>query len=73
MKNRTTLALLMLLLLFLAACGTNTDLDDDPDNNDALLFGTDNSLDIITWNLREFPWQGAETLEALAQIIMLKL
>jgi hypothetical protein len=29
-----------------------------PDQTDVLLFGTDNTLDIVTWNLREFPWLG---------------
>ncbi|MEF3695190.1 MAG: endonuclease/exonuclease/phosphatase family protein [Candidatus Cloacimonadota bacterium] len=69
MNLRIKLILMLLLLALLTACGTNTDLDNDPDDNDALLFGTENTLDIVTWNLREFPWQGQETLEALAQMI----
>jgi endonuclease/exonuclease/phosphatase family metal-dependent hydrolase len=69
MKTLLKCLAIVLLLLSLWACGTNTDLDNDPDQTDVLLFGTDNTLDIVTWNLREFPWLGQTTLDALAQII----
>ena len=59
----------VLMILVLASCGTNTPLDNNHDPIDEIVFGTDITLDVVTWNLREFPWQGEQTLEALAQII----
>jgi len=63
--------MIVLASLFLFwGCGTNTNLTPDIDE-DSLIFGTDETLDIVTWNLREFPWQGSQTIEALAQLIPL--
>ncbi|MBM4403818.1 MAG: endonuclease/exonuclease/phosphatase family protein [Candidatus Cloacimonetes bacterium] len=62
--------LLLMLILHLMSCGTNTQLT-DPNVNDSsdYAFGTDETFDVATWNLREFPWAGNATLDFLAQII----
>jgi len=52
------------------SCGTNTKLADptDPDSS-AYAFGTAETFDFATWNLREFPLAGNSTLDYLTQII----
>lgn len=53
--------------LWLASCGTNTNLTNPPD--DAVLeFGSAESLEIITWNLRTFPLSEAG-IQTIAQIV----
>jgi endonuclease/exonuclease/phosphatase family metal-dependent hydrolase len=69
MMNRslrlTLLPLLAAIALF--SCGTNTPLV--PPEDDAILnFGTDASLEIVTWNLRTFPLDTA-SIQTIAQII----
>lgn len=61
-------AALILGIFWLGACGTNTKLDDDntgfqPD------YGSDETFEVISWNLREFPWNGESTIRELAAII----
>lgn len=62
--------MLMALCFSVMSCGTNTNLMDpgDPDSS-AFAFGTSATFDIATWNLREFPWAGNNTLDFLAQTI----
>ena len=61
----TLLPLLAAIALF--SCGTNTPLV--PPEDDAILnFGTDASLEIVTWNLRTFPLDTA-SIQTIAQII----
>jgi len=55
MKLRIKLVALICLVLLFAACGKNTVLiPPDIDQTD-INFGTDSTLDIITWNLKVFP------------------
>ncbi|MCD4652220.1 MAG: endonuclease/exonuclease/phosphatase family protein [Candidatus Cloacimonetes bacterium] len=74
------LALLLIVLVF--ACGENTDItggsDDDNGNDDngtdSLYietgpFGTDSTLDVITWNIEHFPKQGDSTIVHVANLI----
>ncbi|MDD3536272.1 MAG: endonuclease/exonuclease/phosphatase family protein [Candidatus Cloacimonetes bacterium] len=65
---------LLFYLLFLAAffllfsCGENHKLTPPPSGDSILLFGSDNTLDIITWNLQTFPL-APSTIDLLADII----
>lgn len=61
---------LLLIALLLTGCGTNINNPDDPHEAE-LAFGTDGTLDIVTWNLREFPWLGESTIESLSLLIPL--
>lgn len=75
MANKRCVALTLLItliLLFAAGCGKNTDITDytDPDNN-LLLFGSDASFDVVSWNLRTFPSLKPQTRDLLVQIIPL--
>ncbi len=67
-----TISLVICLGIF-SSCGTNTNLNPQiPDNS--IVFGTDGTFDIATWNLKEFPLKGNVTLEHLARLIpMLQL
>lgn len=58
------------ILMILGGCGKNTVLPPHGDS-DVVVFGTDTTFDVVTWNLREFPWLGETTVEALAQLIPL--
>ncbi|MCB5247831.1 MAG: endonuclease/exonuclease/phosphatase family protein [Candidatus Cloacimonetes bacterium] len=61
------LPLLAALALAFAGCGTNTPLV-PPDEDGILSFGTDQSLEVVTWNLRTFPLD-ASSLQTIAQIV----
>lgn len=61
------LPLLAAILLALTACGTNTPLV-PPDDENFLSFGSDESFEIVTWNLRTFPLDQS-SLQTIAQII----
>ncbi|SVD85878.1 uncharacterized protein METZ01_LOCUS438732, partial [marine metagenome] len=52
--------------LFICSCAKNTIIDS---TNTFLNFGTDETLDIITWNIEHFPKQGEITVEHLLEII----
>ncbi len=66
-RRYTLLTLVAAFALTLFGCGTNTPLV-PPDQEGILSFGTDQSLEVITWNLRTFPLdQGS--LQTIAQII----
>lgn len=63
-------ALILMILLFITSCGENhkiTPPDVDVDVN-PIEFGTANTLDIVTWNLREFPLT-PNTINLLVEII----
>ncbi|MDZ4182683.1 MAG: endonuclease/exonuclease/phosphatase family protein, partial [Candidatus Cloacimonadaceae bacterium] len=68
--KRPLFLLLLISLLFAFSCGTNTNLT-NPDQQEALLFGTDDSFEVLTWNLRTFPLNNPGTLEIIAQMIPL--
>ncbi len=61
----TLLPLLAAIALF--SCGTNTPLVPGDDES-ILSFGSDQSLEIVTWNLRTFPLDQA-SIQTIAQII----
>lgn len=64
-----TLTLILIVALF-SGCGTNTDLiSENPE--DLIRYGADDTFEVLTWNLREFPLQSTQTLEQLAHIIPL--
>lgn len=76
-RNRSHAALFMLMCLamcfLLLSCGTNTKLNPE-DNTVSIAFGTDETFDVATWNLKEFPFKGNETLQHLSRLIpLLKL
>lgn len=58
-------AVLIVLLLSLLSCGKNTVLK--PDETEGIAFGTEQTLDILTWNLKLFP-EGTD-LVSLKQMI----
>jgi endonuclease/exonuclease/phosphatase family metal-dependent hydrolase len=60
--------LLLLLLVFSSSCGDNQKLTPPIGEDTGLLFGTDTTLDIITWNLKTFPLN-ANTVSLLSEII----
>ena len=71
---------LLLIALIIFACGENhkfiTDDDNPPDTTstsspfDGMTFGTDNSLEIMTWNLEHFPLKPTDTVSKAADIIV---
>ena len=64
-----TLALILTVALF-SGCGNNTNLV--PDNpEDLIRYGSADTFEVVTWNLREFPLMNTDTLEQLAHIIPL--
>ncbi len=65
MRYKIRTAALLMLLLILLSCGKNTILK--PDETEGIAFGTENTLDIVTWNLKMFP-EGTD-LVSLQQMI----
>ena len=63
-----SLLLLLLLVLFISSCGENQKLTPPAGDDTELLFGTDTTLDIVTWNLKTFPLN-ANTVGLLSEII----
>ena len=61
---------LVLASLLITGCGTNINNPDNPHDSN-IAFGTDGTLDIVTWNLREYPWLGESTIESLSLLIPL--
>ncbi len=69
MKKKYSYAFLILLFgLFFSSCGENQSLTPPDVETNILKFGTDQTLDIVTWNLREFPWK-SNTIDLLVEII----
>jgi len=67
MPNRKTAIMLIVTLVFLSACGKNTNLNPEDNDLTAITFGTSNTLDIVTWNLKTFP--EVTDLSSLTQMI----
>lgn len=67
-KKYIVLPLLLVLLLVISSCGENQKLTPPTGDDLALLFGTDTTLDLITWNLKTFPLN-ANTVNILSEII----
>ncbi len=65
--RKALLPLLTAIAFTLIGCGTNTPLV-PPDTEDILTFGTDESLEVVSWNLRTFPLNQS-SLQTIAQII----
>ncbi|MCK9557837.1 MAG: endonuclease/exonuclease/phosphatase family protein [Candidatus Cloacimonetes bacterium] len=68
MKHRHLFGLLLLILLTLSSCGKNQSLTPPDDPDIPVGFGTDSTLDIISWNLKEFPMND-NTIPLLVDII----
>jgi len=59
-------AIILCLFLFVLSCAKNKVVDS---STSSLSFGTDDTLDIITWNIENFPKQDNITLNYLAELI----
>ena len=55
----------------MTACGENnlTNHNDDDPQIDSTYIGTDNTLDIMTWNIEQFPLSGNNTVDKVINII----
>jgi len=67
MPHRKTVIMLLITLVILSACGKNTILNPEENDPTSITFGTNNTLDIVTWNLKTFP-EGTD-LASLKQMI----
>ncbi len=67
MRFRNNWIALICLVLLIAACGKNTELTPPDVDHTDISFGTDNTLDIITWNIKLFP--EATNISELKQMI----
>jgi hypothetical protein len=67
-KRFKLLPLLLLLLVLLSSCGENQNLTPPIVDDLGLLFGTQSTLDIVTWNLKTFPLD-PNTISLLSDII----
>ena len=67
MTKRKPVIIILMTLLALVSCGKNTVLNPDDSDPTAISFGTLNTLDIVTWNLKTFP-EGTD-LASLKQMI----
>ena len=64
--------LLILIFCLFWGCAVDQPLSSNTDNVSSIQitpFGTDNSLDIITWNVENFPKNGNNTVDAMVNII----
>jgi exonuclease III len=69
MKYKNTFfGILLILLLALSSCGKNQSLTPPVIDENLLEFGTAETLDVITWNLKTFPLTSA-TIQHLVEII----
>ena len=60
----------ILLIILLSACGRNQTWEPNDSNSQPdIEFGTDASLDIITWNLRNFPYKNQTTIDVAARAL----
>ena len=57
--------IILCFLIIIFSCAKNKVID----SSSSLSFGTDETLDIITWNIENFPKQGENTVERLLEII----
>lgn len=65
--------LVLILLLLAIGCGQNNPLggDDNGGDEDTLQFGEEHTLEIVTWNIENFPQAGDATIEKVRYIIEL--
>ncbi|HAN41633.1 MAG TPA: hypothetical protein GX398_00395 [Candidatus Cloacimonetes bacterium] len=68
MKNYLNIFAVILVVIFGSSCGSNTKLV-DPIEVSPIEFGMDNTFEVLTWNLRDFPLKNVQTLQELAAII----
>jgi len=69
MRHKILIAsLLLALLLLVSSCGENQKLTPPITDDGGLSFGTSNTLDVVTWNLRTFPLT-SNTIDLLTDII----
>jgi endonuclease/exonuclease/phosphatase family metal-dependent hydrolase len=63
----------VLIIVLFAHCDTGENHLDDPDIpsgiEDCLIITSDENLEILTWNLKEFPLDGEETITEVANVI----
>ena len=57
---------IMMLSLLLAACGVDESISN---NDDELSFGREGSLEIVTWDISNFPKMGTETIDYLVNFL----
>ncbi len=67
MNTKFQTFLLTILLMILGSCGSNTKLETD--DSLGLAFGENDSFEVLSWNLRDFPLKDSQTLQELARII----
>lgn len=67
MKHYINIISMSLLLILISSCGRNTQLEDT--HIQSLEFGSANTFEVVSWNLRDFPLNNSQTLEELARII----
>ncbi|MCB5259778.1 MAG: endonuclease/exonuclease/phosphatase family protein [Candidatus Cloacimonetes bacterium] len=60
--------ILIVVLLNLISCGKNQSLTPPPIEENPYAFGTESTLDIVTWNLKTFPLSN-DTIQLLVEII----
>ncbi len=58
----------LFLLIFLVACGENNPYQTP--TNQTIIFGTDSTFEVVTWNLENFPKRGATTINLVSQFIL---
>ncbi len=68
MRNRVLAIAVAIAALFLVSCGSNQNLTPPIVEDNDLVFGTDATLDLITWNLKVFPLS-SNTVALLSDII----
>lgn len=68
MRRYIHLLPLLLMLLILSSCGENQKLTPPIVEDNDLLFGTDSTFDLVTWNLKTFPLD-SNTVSLLSDII----
>jgi len=68
MRNRLSAILVILLTLILVSCGENQKLTPPIVEDTGLLFGSVNTLDVVTWNLKTFPLT-SNTITLLSEVI----
>ncbi len=57
-------------ILCLINCGKSNPITNDDDDDDSLLvFGEESTLEIVTWNIQEFPKEGQTTINKVEKII----
>lgn len=70
MKNTLILFIAMLVILLLPGCKTNSEVEDiDEPVHSLEQVGEDNSLEVVTWNMHNFPDNGTDSIEAYELII----